>query len=69
MTKKATVTKIPEPVRRGPGRPAIGERTTARLDAETLAAVDRFAAGLAIQRAEAIRRLVVAGLAAVGPVP
>lgn len=55
--------EIPE--ESGPGRPEIGGAVHVRLGDE-LARVDAWAAKEGIKRAEAVRRLVSAGLAAVG---
>lgn len=48
---------------RGPGRPGIGDPVQVRLPVDLLATVDAWAAERDISRAEAIRRLVTAGLA------
>ena len=45
------------------GRPQIGPKVQVRLGEETLESVDEFAAKVEVSRAEAIRRLVIAGLA------
>ena len=52
------------PAVRTPGRPAIGERVDVRIAPDALARVDAFAAEAGITRAEAIRSLIDAGLAA-----
>lgn len=50
------------PVEVGPGRPEIGPEVKVRLPADVLAAVDARAEAQSVTRAEALRRLITAGL-------
>jgi hypothetical protein len=52
------------PANRGPGRPATGRDPTlgGRVPAELIAAVDDYAAKAGINRSDAMRRLLEAGL-------
>ena len=52
------------PIKRGPGRPATGRDPTlgGRVPAELIAAVDAYAAKAGINRSDAMRRLLEAGL-------
>lgn len=45
------------------GRPEVGPRVQVRFEEPTLVKVDEFAAKLSVSRAEAVRRLVILGLA------
>lgn len=51
-------------VRRGRGRPAIGEAVEVRLPPSQLAEIDQLANDAGLARAEVIRRLIAAGLTA-----
>jgi hypothetical protein len=63
MSPKSSAEKK-APAKRGPGRPATGRDPTlgGRVPAELIAAVDAYAAKAGINRSNAMRRLIKAGL-------